>query len=65
MLRPGADAREAELLQHAAKGHLGQINTKTVLHHTLEIDATPAHDPVLLRIGSVLDELLQYLLLLV
>src|SRR4249920_4220178 len=56
--------RKAELLQHAPEAHFRQIDAEAFPENTLEVAATPAHDPVLLRVGSGLDELLQRLLLL-
>src|SRR3984893_7973409 len=65
MARPGADVREAELLERAPQAHLRQIDTETLSENTLQVDAAPAYDPILLRVGAGLDELLQCIFLLV
>jgi hypothetical protein len=65
MLRPRADAREAELLHDAPEAHFRQIDAEAIPNDALQVDAAPAHHSVRLRVGSVLDELLQHLLLLV
>jgi hypothetical protein len=65
MARPGADVREAELLERAPQAHLRQIDTEALSENTLQIDAAPAYDAILLRVGAGLDKLLQCLFLLV
>ena len=42
------------------KAHLGQINRKARTKNPLEIDATPARNPILLRIGAGLHEAPQF-----
>src|SRR4029077_1142312 len=65
MARPGAEVREAELLERAPQAHLRQIDTEALSENTLQVDAAPAYDPILLRVGAGLDKLLQCLFLLV
>src|SRR6185312_7156322 len=65
MARPGAEVREAELLERATQAHLRQIDTEALSENTLQVDAAPAYDPILLRVGAGLDKLLQCLFLLV
>jgi hypothetical protein len=48
--------RKAELPENAPEAHLGQINAKARAKNPLEIDATPARNPILLRIGASLHE---------
>ena len=42
MARPGADVREAELLERAPQAHLRQIDTEALSENTLQVDAPPA-----------------------
>src|SRR6185436_20967810 len=42
-----------------------QIDTEALSENTLQVDAAPAYDPILLRVGAGLDKLLQCLFLLV
>ena len=58
--RPGADMRKAKLSEHTPKAHLGQINRKARTKNPLEIDATPARNPILLQIGAGLHEAPQF-----
>src|SRR4029077_15934070 len=44
---------------------LRQIDTEALSENTLQVDAAPAYDPILLRVGAGLDKLLQCLFLLV
>jgi hypothetical protein len=64
MLWPGADVREAELLQNPPQAHFRQIDAEALPQNTLQIDATPAHDSIRRRVGAGLDQLLEHLLLL-
>src|SRR4029078_6228840 len=65
MARPGAEVREAELLERAPQAHLRQIETEALSENTLQVDAAPAYAPILLRVGAGLDKLLQCFFLLV
>lgn len=59
MLRPGADVREAELLQKTPQAHFRQIDAKTFSENALQIDAAPANHAIRLRVGTGFDQLLQ------
>lgn len=57
--------REAELLESAPKAHFRQINAEALAEHAFEIDTTPARYPILSRVETGLDDLLQRFFLLV
>ena len=54
----------AELLENAPQAHFGEINGKALPKNALQVHAAPAHNPINLRIGAGLHELLQLLFLL-
>jgi hypothetical protein len=54
--RSGTDVRKAKLPENTPEAHLGQVNRKARAKNPLEIDAAPARNPILLRIGAGLHE---------
>ena len=64
VLWPGADVREAELLQNPPQAHFRQIDAEALTQNTPQVDAAPAHDAVRCRVRTGLDELPQRFLLL-
>src|SRR6516225_3139279 len=62
---PGADMRKAQFLENTSQPYFGEINAEAFPEHPFQIHAAPASHPVLLRIGSCLNKLTQFLFLLV
>ena len=61
MPRPSTDMRKTQPLENTPEAHLGQINAKARTKNPLEINATPARNSILLRIGAGLHEARQFL----
>ena len=64
MARPGADMREAELLQKLTDIARMKVDAEPLGDDALEIDPSPAHDAVLFTIRPGLDDLRKLRLLL-
>ena len=52
--------RKAKLPENTPKAYLGQINRKARAKNPLEINAAPARNAILLRIGAGLHEAPQF-----
>ena len=59
MPRPGADVREAELLQKLSDIAGMKVDPKPLGDDALEVDAPPTHDAVLLTVRAGLNDLRQ------
>jgi hypothetical protein len=53
--------RKTQPLENTPEAHLGQVNAKARAKNPLEINATPARNSILLRIGARLHEARQFL----
>ena len=60
---PCADVREAQFLENLPKPHFGEINTEALAKNALQVHTTPAHHPMLKRIGPCLHQFAQSLFL--
>jgi hypothetical protein len=57
VLGPDRKASEAEPAQELADRALVQLDAKAPCDHRLQVDPTPAHHPIGLRVRPVLDDL--------
>ena len=54
--RPDRHVTEAKTMQNLANGPFVKADAKPLLNEIAQIDAPVAHNPVFLRIGSLLDD---------
>ena len=57
MTRPGADVREAKLLQELSDIARMEVDPELLGDDAFEVDPPPAHDSILLTIRTGLDDL--------
>jgi hypothetical protein len=56
MLRAHRDVRKTELTQHPADSVLVDFDPKPLFGNASQVDAPPTHDPIGLKIGTLLDQ---------